>query len=165
MILRTSSKMDGPRSRSKPIRDSERDILGEIAGDSQCSLRRSSLLSPASESRLKPRFGSSGPQPSDMESSEEASDKEPAEGTRCGRTAMEVERERLRQGSLCFPIPFSHTDMERCCVGLWWWFCCLWTRDGCSSKCRRGGLGGGCTGAMNTGMEMVVLRRELWLRW
>lgn len=94
MILRTSSKMDGPRSRSKTIRDSDRDMMGDTAGDSQFSLRRSSLLSPASESKLKPRFGSSGPQLSEMESSDDSSDIEPVEGTKCGKTGIEAERVR-----------------------------------------------------------------------
>lgn len=78
--------------------DSDRDTPGEnkwlgdppvMPGESLLSLRRSSLLRPASESRLRPLLGSRGPQLSDMESSDEASEKEPEEGTRWRREEAE----------------------------------------------------------------------------
>lgn len=82
--------MDGPRSRFNPAIESDRDTPVEavrlagwkvVDGESLHSLIRSSLLRPASESRLRPRRTSRGPHVSDMESSEETSEKEPEEGT------------------------------------------------------------------------------------
>ncbi len=132
MILRTSSRMDGPRSRSSPARESDRDTPDEAVrpagwkvaqGDSLRSLLRSSLLRPASESRLRPRRTSRGPQVSDMESSEETSEKEPEEGT---SLRMEGEMEMSRQGSDAKrpTTPFSKSDSVGCCrlqpLARWW---------------------------------------------
>lgn len=97
--------IDGPRSKSNPAIESDRDTPDEtvrlagwkaVQGDSLRSLLRSSLLRPASESKLRPRGTSRGPQVSDMESSEETSEKEPEEGT---SLRMAGEREMSRQGS------------------------------------------------------------------
>lgn len=92
MIDSTSSRMEGPRSRSSPaIIESDRDTAGSTVraegfrgeqGDSLRSLLRSSLLRPASKSRLRPRGTSRGLQVSERESSEEPPEKEPEDGTR-----------------------------------------------------------------------------------
>lgn len=191
MILRTSSRIDGPRSRSNRAIESDRDTLdGAVRptgwkaaqGDSLRSLLRSSLLKPASESRLRPRRTSRGPQVSDMESSEETSEKEPEEGT---SLRMAGERETSRQGSDAKrpTKPFSQSDRVGCCglwlsvwlqplaclwlvsiSGWWWWKWLCWeVREGGegSSRWRRGGLGGACSWATNTGIEMVVFSRPV----
>ncbi|TNN76756.1 hypothetical protein EYF80_013005 [Liparis tanakae] len=183
MMLSTSSMIDGPRSRSNPAKESDRETPDDAMrpagwkaeqGDSLRSLLKSSLLRPASESRLRPRWTSRGPQVSDMESSEETSEKEPEEGTSL-RTAGE--REMSRQGSDARrpTTPFSKSwlwlsvwplvsrrPVSAACCWQWKWFC--WeAREGGegSSRWRRGGLGGACSCAMNTGMEMVVFSRPV----